>query len=79
MGGTPAKVILFPRVVYGNGDGTGTNGNISRETKSMPGIRQDEYGELHFAEWNCRAGQNNLIIRTDGTVAPCFPMYASNL
>src|SRR5579872_6837798 len=31
-------------------------------------------GDLHFAEWNCRAGQNNVIIRTDGTVAPCFPM-----
>ena len=43
----------------------------------MPGIVQDAEGELHFAEWNCRAGQNNVIIRTDGTVAPCFPMYAS--
>ena len=32
---------------------------------------------LHFTEWNCRAGQNNVIIRTDGTVAPCFPMYSS--
>jgi radical SAM protein with 4Fe4S-binding SPASM domain len=38
---------------------------------------QDANGELHFAEWNCRAGQNNVIIRTDGTVAPCFPMYPS--
>jgi hypothetical protein len=43
----------------------------------LPGIEQDANGELHFAEWNCRAGQNNVIIRTDGTVAPCFPMYAS--
>ena len=25
--------------------------------------------------WDCRAGQNWLIIRTDGTLAPCFPMY----
>jgi MoaA/NifB/PqqE/SkfB family radical SAM enzyme len=25
--------------------------------------------------WGCRAGQNWLIIRTDGTLAPCFPMY----
>ncbi len=25
--------------------------------------------------WPCRAGQNSLIIRTDGTLAPCFPMY----
>jgi MoaA/NifB/PqqE/SkfB family radical SAM enzyme len=27
--------------------------------------------------WNCRAGQNSLIIRTDGTLAPCFPMYSA--
>jgi MoaA/NifB/PqqE/SkfB family radical SAM enzyme len=26
-------------------------------------------------DWDCRAGQNALIIRTDGTLAPCFPMY----
>jgi radical SAM protein with 4Fe4S-binding SPASM domain len=44
---------------------------------SMPGIVQDPGGELHFTEWNCRAGQNNVIIRTDGTVAPCFPMCPS--
>jgi MoaA/NifB/PqqE/SkfB family radical SAM enzyme len=30
-------------------------------------------GELQ--QWDCRAGQNSLIIRTDGTLAPCFPMY----
>jgi MoaA/NifB/PqqE/SkfB family radical SAM enzyme len=28
--------------------------------------------------WGCRAGQNSLIIRTDGTLAPCFPMYSTN-
>jgi MoaA/NifB/PqqE/SkfB family radical SAM enzyme len=28
-------------------------------------------------DWNCRAGQNTLIIRTDGTLAPCFPMYSA--
>jgi MoaA/NifB/PqqE/SkfB family radical SAM enzyme len=28
--------------------------------------------------WNCRAGQNSLIIRTDGTLAPCFPLYSAN-
>jgi MoaA/NifB/PqqE/SkfB family radical SAM enzyme len=28
----------------------------------------------HF-QWNCRAGQNSMIIRVDGTLAPCFPMY----
>jgi MoaA/NifB/PqqE/SkfB family radical SAM enzyme len=29
-------------------------------------------------QWNCRAGQNSLIIRTNGTLGPCFPMYSAN-
>jgi MoaA/NifB/PqqE/SkfB family radical SAM enzyme len=61
-----------------NGDGTGTNGDVAKQLIGMPGVVQDDNGELHFAEWNCRAGQNNVIIRTDGTVAPCFPMYPSS-
>jgi len=28
-------------------------------------------------DWDCRAGQNSLIIRTDGTLAPCFPLYSA--
>lgn len=28
--------------------------------------------------WDCRAGQNSLIIRTDGTLAPCFPTYGAS-
>jgi len=29
--------------------------------------------------WGCaRAGQNWLIIRTNGTLAPCFPIYNDN-
>ncbi|HXK60795.1 MAG TPA: radical SAM protein [Acidobacteriota bacterium] len=28
-------------------------------------------------DWSCRAGQNNVIIRVDGTLAPCFPMYSA--
>ncbi len=64
---------------YGwNGDGTGTNGDVARQIAGLPGIVQNDNGELHFAEWNCRAGQNNVIIRTDGTLAPCFPMYPSS-
>jgi MoaA/NifB/PqqE/SkfB family radical SAM enzyme len=27
--------------------------------------------------WPCRAGQNTLIIRENGTLAPCFPMYGA--
>ena len=32
-------------------------------------------GDLH--DWNCRAGHNSLIVRVDGTLAPCFPMYSA--
>jgi hypothetical protein len=60
------------------GDGTNANGHTAELLAAMPGIVQDAGGELRFAEWNCRAGQNNVIIRTDGTVAPCFPMYSSS-
>ena len=59
------------------GDGTGTNGDLGPLLASMPGIARGENGDVHFADWNCRAGQNNVIVRTDGTVAPCFPMYAA--
>ncbi len=27
--------------------------------------------------WDCRAGQNSIVIRTDGTLAPCFPFYSA--
>jgi MoaA/NifB/PqqE/SkfB family radical SAM enzyme len=60
-----------------NGDGTGIE-DIAKNVAELPGFVQDANGDLQFAEWNCRAGQNNVIIRTDGTVAPCFPMYPSN-
>src|SRR5581483_146042 len=26
-------------------------------------------------DWNCRAGWNSLVVRTDGSLAPCFPIY----
>ena len=60
-----------------NGDGAGLNGDLADRLATTPGIVQDENHELHFAEWNCRAGQNNVIVRTDGTTAPCFPMYGA--
>jgi MoaA/NifB/PqqE/SkfB family radical SAM enzyme len=58
-------------------DGNASDEVTSKMLSSAPGIVQDGNGELSFAEWNCRAGQNNVIIRTDGTVAPCFPMYSA--
>jgi MoaA/NifB/PqqE/SkfB family radical SAM enzyme len=27
--------------------------------------------------WGCRAGQNTMVIRTDGSLSPCFPMYSA--
>jgi hypothetical protein len=60
-----------------NGDGQNANGTGINQLGPMPGIVQDAAGEIHFADWNCRAGQNNVVVRTDGTLAPCFPMYSS--
>lgn len=59
------------------GDGAQGDGEVEALLGSLPGIVRDEDGSLRFADWNCRAGQNNVIIRTDGTVAPCFPMYSA--
>ena len=63
------------RQVGWNGDGTGTNGDLTKALAANPGVEQSAEGDLRFADWNCRAGQNNVIIRTDGSIAPCFPMY----
>jgi len=60
------------------GDGRPTNGAAAEQLARMPGIAQGAFGDLHFAEWNCRAGQNNVVVRTDGTLAPCFPMYSAS-
>ena len=65
------------RVTGWNGDGTSADSDLERIVSSMDGVQRDPGGELHFAEWNCRAGQNNVIVRPDGTLGPCFPMYAA--
>jgi MoaA/NifB/PqqE/SkfB family radical SAM enzyme len=46
--------------------------NSARRLEEMKSFMR---GKLQ--EWDCRAGQNSLIIRTDGTLAPCFPMYSA--
>ena len=38
-------------------------------------MKQFIHGDLE--DWSCRAGQNSLIVRVDGTLAPCFPMYTA--
>ena len=59
-------------------DGSRSNLETAEMLKKAAGVVQGDNGDLGFAEWNCRAGQNNVIIRTDGTVAPCFPMYSAS-
>jgi MoaA/NifB/PqqE/SkfB family radical SAM enzyme len=59
------------------GDGNGSDVETAEMLKKASGVVQGNNGDLSFGEWNCRAGQNNVIIRTDGTVAPCFPMYSA--
>lgn len=56
------------------GDGTGTADDLLAQ---MPGIVSGDAGSLHFTDWNCRGGLNNVIVRTEGTVGPCFPMYSA--
>ena len=60
------------------GDGHASAAETAEKMRKAAGIVQGEEGDLSFAEWNCRAGQNNVIVRTDGTVAPCFPMYSAS-
>jgi MoaA/NifB/PqqE/SkfB family radical SAM enzyme len=60
------------------GDGTSSNGDVSDLLATMHGVERNANGGLQFKEWNCRGGQNNVIIRTDGTVGPCFPMYPAS-
>jgi MoaA/NifB/PqqE/SkfB family radical SAM enzyme len=49
---------------------------MTNSTTRIGEMKRFMRGELQ--SWNCRAGQNTLIIRTDGTLAPCFPMYSAN-
>ena len=43
--------------------------------KRLQDMREFMRGKVE--PWSCRAGQNNVIIRVDGTLAPCFPMYSA--
>ena len=68
---SPGAPDDFPVV----GDGTGLEGDAGAPISSMPGIAPDGNGNFCFADRHCRGGQNNSVIRTDGTLAPCFPTY----
>lgn len=49
---------------------------MANPIRHLEHMKQLMRGEVKW-DWNCRAGQNSLIIRTDGTLAPCFPMYSA--
>jgi len=49
---------------------------IVNSTKRLAEMKHFMRGKLQ--DWQCRAGQNSLIVRTDGTLAPCFPMYSAS-
>jgi MoaA/NifB/PqqE/SkfB family radical SAM enzyme len=49
---------------------------MTNSTSRLAEMKQFMRGGVQ--EWNCRAGQNTVIIRTDGTLAPCFPMYSAH-
>jgi MoaA/NifB/PqqE/SkfB family radical SAM enzyme len=46
--------------------------NSTTRLEEMKSFMQHE-----LKSWDCRAGLNSLIIRVDGTLAPCFPMYSA--
>jgi pyruvate-formate lyase-activating enzyme len=60
-----------------SGQGAGDETGGERVLATMPGVVRNGDGSLRFADWNCRGGQNNVIVRTDGTLGPCFPMYSA--
>jgi MoaA/NifB/PqqE/SkfB family radical SAM enzyme len=44
--------------------------------KHLADMKRFMRGEVQ--SWRCLAGQNTLVIRTDGTLSPCFPMYSAS-
>jgi hypothetical protein len=40
-------------------------------------IQMKQFLRGQIEPWGCRAGQNTIIVRVDGTLAPCFPLYSA--
>jgi MoaA/NifB/PqqE/SkfB family radical SAM enzyme len=49
--------------------------SMTNSIESLARMKDFLRGELE--PWNCRAGHNTMIIRVDGTLGPCFPMYSA--
>jgi len=48
---------------------------VVNQTRRLQQMKEFIHGGLE--PWGCRAGQNTLIVRVDGTLAPCFPLYSA--
>jgi MoaA/NifB/PqqE/SkfB family radical SAM enzyme len=67
----PRVTALIDWIIEKNRAGYKMVDSIQRLNEMKNFVRGD-----HEA-WGCRAGLNSIIIRVDGTLAPCFPMYAA--
>src|ERR1043166_5340390 len=47
-------------------------------SRKAAGVVQGDNGDLGFAAWTAGRDNTNVMIRTDGTVAPCFAMYSAS-
>ena len=48
---------------------------VVNQTRRLQQMKSFMRGGLEH--WGCRVGQNTLVIRVDGTLAPCFPLYSA--
>ncbi len=67
----PQVDLLIDWIIEKNRSGYKMVNSVQR----LNDMREFMHGKLQ--EWNCRAGQNNVIVRVDGTLGPCFPMYSA--
>jgi len=67
----PAVREVLDWLIQKQNDGYGMTNSTQRLAEMK------DFMEESLEPWNCRAGQNTMIIRVDGTLAPCFPMYSA--
>jgi MoaA/NifB/PqqE/SkfB family radical SAM enzyme len=70
-GDHPAICELLDWLIEKQNSGWQMVNSTSRLAEMKSFIQRD------LKSWGCRAGLSSLIIRTDGTIAPCFPMYSA--
>ncbi len=72
---TPADYPQVDELIDWIVDKHGQGYKIVNQKKRL--LQMKEFMRGYIEPWGCRAGRNTLIIRTDGTLAPCFPMYSA--